>query len=117
MSILLFRLNDVPADEAHDVRELLDAEGIAFYETSAGNWSVSVAAIWLYEDEDFVRARQLLDNYQQQRALTQRQLYLQQRPVGFWRHNLKKPLQFLFYCATLLLVVYASVKLVIELGL
>jgi len=117
MSILLFRLNDVPADEAHDVRELLAAEGIAFYETSAGNWGVSVAAIWLYEDDDFVRARQLLDDYQQQRALTQRQLYLQQRPDGFWRHNLKKPLQFLFYCAALLLVAYASIKWVIELGL
>lgn len=116
MSILLFRLNDVPGDEAHEVRELLDTHEIAFYETSAGNWGVSVAAIWLYHDEDFVRARQLLDEYQQLRALTQRQLYQQQPCDGFWRHNLRKPLQFFCYCAALALVAYASVKWVIELG-
>lgn len=117
MAILLFRLNDVPSDEAHEVRELLDAAGIPFYETSAGNWGISVAAIWLPEEDDFVRARLLLDDYQQQRAFIQRQRYLEQQPEGFWQYHRRKPLQFLFYCAALLLVAYASVKWVIELGL
>jgi hypothetical protein len=116
MAILLFRLNDVPSDEAHEVRELLDAAGISFYETSAGNWGISVAAIWLAEEEDFARARLLLNDYQQQRAFVQRQRYLETQQAGFWQHNLRKPLQFFCYCAALLLVAYASVKWVIELG-
>ena len=36
MATLLFRLNDVPQDEADDVRQLLTDKGIDFYETHAG---------------------------------------------------------------------------------
>lgn len=68
MAKLLFRLNQVEEDEANDVRQLLDETSIEYYETSAGRWRISLAAIWLRHDEDFPRARTLLDDYQLQRS-------------------------------------------------
>jgi len=121
MSLLFFRLNGVPADEADEVRELLADNNIEFYETSAGNWGVSMPAIWLYHPEDALQAQPLLDDYQQRRAITQRNLYLQAKRdgehPGFWQRTLDKPLHFLAYCAALALVVYASIKWVLDLGL
>jgi len=68
MAKLLFRLNNVEDDEADDVRALLDEAEIEYYETDAGRWRVSLAAIWLRQDEDYERARALLDDYQQARS-------------------------------------------------
>ena len=61
MAKIIFRLNGVPDDEARDVRELLANHAIDFYETSAGNWGVSMPAIWLKDDGQFEQARALLD--------------------------------------------------------
>jgi len=47
MSKILFRLNGVSDDEAEEVRELLASNNIDFYETSPGNWGVSMPAIGL----------------------------------------------------------------------
>lgn len=121
MSVLFFRLNGVPADEANDVRDLLADNHIEFYETSAGNWGVSMPAIWLYHPEDLRLAQPLLDDYQQQRAISQRHRYLQAKLDGehidFWQQTRRKPLHFLSYCVALGLVVYASVKWLFDLGL
>jgi hypothetical protein len=121
MSLLFFRLNGVPTDEADDVRELLANNQIEFYETSAGNWGVSMPAIWLYHPEDMLQAQPLLDDYQRQRVILQRNRYLQAKldgeHNGFWQQTLSKPLHFLSYFVALGLVVYASVKWLFDLGL
>lgn len=120
MSVLFFRLSGVPHDEADEVRQLLNQHQIEFYETSAGNWGVSMPAIWLHNAEDLDLAQPLLDSYQQQRAITQRQIYLQAKRDGthprFWQHNAAKPVHFVGYCLAMGLVAYASVKWVFELG-
>lgn len=121
MSILFFDLRGVPADEANDVRELLYANGIDFYETSAGMLGMSLPAIWLYHHEDLSSARHLFENYQQQRAITQRTLYeqirTQNKHLGFWRHNLTNPLRFIAASCVIALVIYLSIKWVLDLGL
>ncbi|MBD9357232.1 DUF6164 family protein [Methylomonas albis] len=121
MTILFFSLRGVPADEADDVRQLLADNDIEFYETSPGNWGISTPAIWLYQREDLDNARQLFDEYQQQRALAQQALYRQTKAQGeyhgFLRHNLNKPLRFLGYSLVIGLVFYVSVKWLFELGL
>ncbi len=120
MSILFFDLRGVPVDEADDVRELLHTNGIDFYETSAGMMGISLPAIWLYHYEDLSTAQNLFDNYQQQRAITQRALYeqtrIQNRHAGFWRHNLNNPLRFIAASCVIGLVIYLSVKWVLDLG-
>lgn len=121
MAILLFSLRGVPEDEAYEVRELLTAHEINFYETSAGNWGVSMPALWLRDGSDLEKARQLLDQYQQQRQIIQRQLYLERKQAGqsktLFDSFKEKPLVFVAYLAVLILVIYASIKFLFELGL
>lgn len=115
MPELLFRLNQVPEDEARDIRDLLEREGIAFYETSAGKWGFSVAAIWL-RDEDvwrYEQARHLIDDYQRKRAASAREAYRKQRDAGA-REGLpdrimRHPLQSLSVLVLLLFVLYVSI--------
>lgn len=64
MAKLVFRLNHVPDTEAEAVRQLLANNNIEFYETFAGRWGFSVAAIWLKKDTDFEHARALIDAFQ-----------------------------------------------------
>lgn len=64
MSKLLFKLHNVPEEEAQAIRDLLDSHSISWYETSQGNWGVSYAAIWLHNNDDFKQARALIDDYQ-----------------------------------------------------
>jgi hypothetical protein len=65
---IFFRLRHVPDDEADEVRQMLDDHSIPWFETSAGRWGISFPAIWLKDDRDQVRARELLDACQQQRV-------------------------------------------------
>lgn len=64
MAKLLFRLNNVPEEEAAEVRALLEAHGFETYETRAGFWGLGVAAIWLRDEDRYEAARELLDRYQ-----------------------------------------------------
>ena len=63
MSKILFKLRDVPADEAQEVRELLERNDIEYYETLGGNWGISLPALWLKKEAQRHRARELLDTY------------------------------------------------------
>lgn len=67
MSQLLFRLHNVPDDEIADVMNLLESNDINYYRTEAGRWYFGVAALWVTNDEDYPRARSLLDDYQMER--------------------------------------------------
>ncbi|MEX0739126.1 MAG: DUF6164 family protein [Pseudohongiella sp.] len=82
MAKLLFRLRNVPEDEATEVRELLETNKIPFYETSAGNWGISMPGLWLHHDTDYTQARALLDDYQHQRLQRMRAQYLADRAAG-----------------------------------
>lgn len=119
-SKILFRLSGVPDDEAGDVRKLLMDNHIDFYETSAGNWGVSMPAIWLRDADDYDRARSLLDEYQQARTVRMRAEYERLKREGKFRTWLdaarEKPLLYLFHFFVAVLVVYLSARLVIDIG-
>ena len=121
MSILLFNLRGVPEDEADEVRKVLAEQDIDFYETSAGNWGMSMPALWLRNDADLEKARYVLNKYQQQRFLTARENYLQRKKANQQQTLLKafmeRPLLYCAYLFAMLLVVYVSIKLLFELGL
>lgn len=82
MAKLLFRLRNVPDDEAAEVRSLLETHDISFYETSAGNWGISMPGLWLHQDSDYPQARALLDDYQDQRRQRMRARYQADRAAG-----------------------------------
>jgi len=112
MPHLLFRLNQVPEDEAAAVRGLLAAHEIEFYETSGGNWGFSVAGIWLRDAGRLKEARELIDAYQRERGADAREAYKRLQEQGKVETLLGRlrshPLQMLFYFAALALVLYLS---------
>ncbi|MFQ5581765.1 MAG: DUF6164 family protein [Mariprofundaceae bacterium] len=112
MGVLLFKLRNVPDDEAGDIRELLSDHKIDFYETSAGGWGISMPAIWLHDETHLQQARSLLDAYQQQRQKSARQTYEQLRQKGEHRtirHKVKEaPLLTIIYLAAVLIILYIS---------
>ena len=67
MSKLLLNLRNVPDDEADDVRAMLDAHGIAYYETRPSIWGISSGGIFVTQDAAIVEAKRLMADYQQQR--------------------------------------------------
>ena len=121
MAILLFSLRGVPADEADEIRDILTHHNIDYYETDAGNWGVSMPAFWLKNDEQLLEAEDLLNDYHQQRAITQRQIYQQLKAEGkqthFFRRLIEKPAQFFVYTMALVFMVYISIKMVFEFGI
>ena len=82
MSVILFRLNGAAFDEAEDIRELLETNDIDYYETSEGRWGFSVAAFWLKDPSLLPHARQLIDQYQQQRIIRVREEYQRLKEQG-----------------------------------
>lgn len=121
MAKLLFSLRGIPEDEAQEVHELLTKHEIDYYETPAGNWGISMPAIWLQNEGDFTQARALLDEYQQQRAAKQRAIYQQLKQEGkapsFWGNIKHYPMQVIVACAAITLIIYISIKLLFDLGL
>lgn len=117
MSVLIFRLNGVPDDEAEDVRQLLVQSDIDFYETSAGRWGVSVAALWVKSREDTAKAKQLIAEYQRGReewfAAVKQQAMDEGRWPSAWQRFKAAPFAFisilLFVIAIVMLSIYPFV--------
>jgi len=82
MPTLVFRLRNVPEDEADDVRALMSDNEFDWYETSAGNWGIAMPGIWISNDEELLKARQLIDDYQTTRQSTMRKSYQQEIEEG-----------------------------------
>lgn len=120
MPVLLFRLNGVPDDEADEVRVLLEAHGIDFYETPGGRWGTSVAGIWLQHAGQLEAARGIIDQYQAERAVRVRGDYARQRAEGGAESFLDRlrahPLAILLYLVLVGLILYFSIKPFFALG-
>lgn len=67
MSKLLLNLRNVFEDEADDVRAMLQAHRIEFYETQPSRWGISYGGIWISDDADVAEAKRLMAEYQAQR--------------------------------------------------
>lgn len=121
MSTLLFSLRGVPDDEAFEIRELLTSNNIDYYETSAGNWGISMPALWIRDNEDLHYAQTLLNEYHIHRARTQREINDQLKK----QHNNKqlidvfteKPLRLILYLAAIAFILYLYVRMLSEFGL
>ena len=113
MPHLLFKLNSVPEDELIDVRRLLEENDINYYETDAGRFGFSLAAIWLPDSVDPEPATELLDRYKEQRYQQAREIYEQQQRDGtaetFLQKALHSPIRTVIVIAAILVVLYFSV--------
>ena len=82
MTALLFRLRNVPENEAVAVRKMLDEHRVDYYETDAGNWGISMPAIWINDDSRLTEYKALISEWQQSYAATARSEYLQRKSDG-----------------------------------
>jgi len=109
MAVILFKLRGVCEDEADDIRELLTNHKIHYYETSAGNWNISMQAIWLEDDSQLTTARTLINDYQQERYHDAHDEYEQLKRQG--EHNTLldliriSPLRFFSYLVAIAFVI------------
>ena len=110
MSKLLFRMRDVPIEEADEVRALLDSQGIDYFETFAGNWGISMPALWVKDPAQFTRARTLIDEYQYQ-LLSNNDLDTEQEAkVKTLIDSFKdRPFQFIAYWLLIAIVLFISI--------
>ncbi len=68
MPRLLLNLRNVPEDESGEVLELMARHHIECYQTPPGPLGITAGGIWLKERDDYPRARELMDEYQAERA-------------------------------------------------
>lgn len=114
MAKILFRLRQVPEEEADDVRHLLDEHGIDWYETSAGRFQISFPAIWVRDDADEPAARGLIEVYQRQRAEQMRAAHAERAARGeletFRQRIGSNPASISLALLAVLFILYISIK-------
>ena len=75
MSRLIFDLRNVPDDEADEVRALLEAGNIAFYETRPAALGLFAGGLWVVADATAGPAKALIAEYQVGRQARARAAY------------------------------------------
>ena len=64
MAKRIFEIGAAPESEVEGVRSALRDYGVPFYETPRGNYGRSMAALWVENDADYSKARQVIEQYQ-----------------------------------------------------
>ena len=114
MSRLLIKLRYAPDDEVEEIRSLLKEHRIDFYETQAGAWGISAPGIWLNDEQQYDRAKALMDDYQENRFREKRAEYERLRRAGqhrtFLQNLLENPVQVILYTLIVGLILYLSIS-------
>lgn len=120
MSALIFRLRNVPEDEATQVRNLLDEHGIDWFETSAGNWGIGMPGLWVKGVDDAPRARSLIDTFQQELSSSERARFRELQKSGraptLIESIQSRPFAVLGIVAFCLFIIYVSVNPFLQLA-
>jgi len=120
MAKLIFKLKSVSYDEANDIKNLLTENKIDFYESPAGNWEISLHALWLNDEAQYVQAKQLIDEYQLKRSQRIRLETQQKIDKGefetFFQRLLNRPAQFIITLAIILFILYLSIMPFLDIG-
>ena len=115
MSVLIFKLRYVPEDEAHEIRELLIDNDTDYFETSAGVFGISMPGLWLKNEEQLQKARQLIDEYQQlrqDRACEEYELRQRQGSARTFMDMFKEaPVRYISFILTIILLCYFMIFL------
>ena len=114
MSKLLIKLRHAPDDEIQEIRSLLQEHQIDFYETQTGPWGISAAGIWLNDEQQYDRAKALIDDYQKNRYREKHAEYERLRRAGqhrtFLQNLTENPLQVIVYSLIAGLILYFSIS-------
>ena len=102
MTVKLFSLSGVPDDEANDIRELLEKHKIVYYEIR----QTSSPAIWLRTDKHEQKARELIEDYQKERATNASLVYENSPQKSLIQRFREDKYSYIFFLFMLLVVVY-----------
>ena len=120
MAKLIFKLKSVSYDEADDIKNLLSENKIDFYESPAGNWEISMHALWLNDEAQYAQAKHLIDEYQVKRSQRIRLETQQKIDLGehetFSQRLINKPVQSSIYLAIIILILYFSIMPFLDMG-
>ncbi len=120
MAKLIFKLKSVSQDEAEDIKNLLTENKLDFYESPAGNWEISMHALWLRDESQYPQAKQLIEEYQVKRSqrirLEKQQKIDQGEYETFIQRLINKPFQFLITLAIIIFILYFSIVPFLEMG-
>ena len=120
MAKLIFKLKSVSYDEADDIKNLLTENKIDFYESPAGNWEISMHALWLNDEAQYTQAKQLIDEYQVKRSqrirLETQQKIDQGEHETFIQRLFNKPIQFFITLAIIIFILYFSIMPFLGIG-
>ena len=112
MATQLVKLRNVPEDELEEIYALMEANEIEVYETSAGNWGISMPALWLRHDEQLAQAKDLLKQYETERFERMRGEYEAQKEAGKARTFLdmarENPVKYVAYIVMIGALIYIS---------
>jgi hypothetical protein len=112
MAVLLMKLRLVPDDELAEIEDLLQAHELEFYTTTAGNWGISMPALWLVDDSRREEAKNLLEHYAVERQRRAREIYEAQRDAGkartLWDMASENPLRWLLSLVMVAALLYVS---------
>jgi hypothetical protein len=64
MSKLIFKLASAPEEEVTGVKKALEHAEIEFYETSGGSWGWSLPGLWVKDNNNYLSARKVIDEFQ-----------------------------------------------------
>lgn len=109
MATLVFRLKYVPDEEADDIRQLLFDNDIAFYETTAGRWQISMAGLWVKDKDQATQAIALIHEDQCKRAQTMRPITAGQWVLGYLQHAKENPAEAFFTLIAVALILGLSI--------
>ena len=120
MAKLIFKLKSVSYDEADDIKNLLTENKIDFYESPAGNWEISMHALWLNDEAQYTQAKQLIDEYQVKRSrrirLETQQKIDQGEYETFIQRLFNKPIQVFITLAIIIFILYFSIMPFLGIG-
>jgi len=112
MATQLVKLRNVPEDELEEIYALMEANDIEVYETSAGNWGISMPALWLRHDEQLTKAKNILKEYETERFQRMREQYEARKEAGKARTFLdiarENPVRYIAYLVMILALLYIS---------
>ena len=74
MAIRLLGYSGLPKEDIANIKYLLSERNIQYYETPPGNWGASMAALWVYTEDAYIDALQIINNYQKETDKEQKQI-------------------------------------------
>lgn len=78
MAKRLFSYSEDNLRQAEEISEILEKNNIEYYETPASRWGFSRSGIWIKNNEDFDRAKELFEQHVQDFAQRAREAYQQE---------------------------------------